>query len=294
MKPTPQTNHEQMAIWNGRAGCAWVDLQQLLDRMLKPFEDKLVEVVDAAASRRVLDIGCGTGSTTIAVATRLGAKGHCVGVDISEPMIAIARTRAEGQDVPASFVCTDAQIYPFEPAKFDMIMSRFGVMFFDDPVQAFSNLLRAASDHAELRIIAWRSAAENPFMTAAERAAAALLPDIPPRQPAAPGQFAFADRHHVSSILRKSGWAEIDIQPTETECSLPEADLVKYFTRLGPVGSILAEVDEHTRKQLIETIRTAFDPYVHGTEVRFTAACWMIGARAPAASAAPRKSRGHV
>ena len=149
------------------------------------------------AGGRVLDVGCGTGSTTLAVARRLGAKGRCIGIDISEPMIAAARARAEREGTPASFIRADAQTHAFEPASFDMIISRFGVMFFDDSVRAFANLRRAAKQTPSLRFIAWRSAAENPFMTTAERAAAPLLPNLPARRPDAPGQFAFADRDRV-------------------------------------------------------------------------------------------------
>jgi hypothetical protein len=194
-------------------------------------------------------------------------------------MIATARARAERESSPASFICADAQLHPFEPASFDMIMSRFGVMFFGDSVGAFANLRRAASDDGELRFIAWRSAAENPFMTTAERAAAPLLPNIPARQPDAPGQFAFADQGRVSRILEESGWAEIDVRPIDVACALPETELVRYLTRLGPLARVLPEVDDRTRAQVIDTVRTAFDPYVHGAEVRFTASCWTVGAR---------------
>jgi SAM-dependent methyltransferase len=283
-------NDEQTALWNGAAGNAWVEMQELLDRTLEPFEDLLVKAASsqtwAGSERRVLDVGCGTGSTTLAVARLLGAKGRCVGIDISEPMIDTARTRAEREKTPASFICANAQSHAFEPASVDMFISRFGVMFFDDPVRAFANLRSAASDHAECRFIAWRSAAENPFMTTAERAAAPLLPNLPARQPDAPGQFAFADPRRVDRILQESGWTGIDIQPIDVACTLPEKELVRYLTRLGPVGMILKEVDERTRAHVIETVRAAFDSYVHGTEVRFTAACWMIHARAPSASVA--------
>ena len=197
-----------------------------------------------------------------------------------------AQARAEREGSTASFIRADAQTHAFEPAGFDRIMSRFGVMFFDDPVLAFANLRRAASDGAELRCIAWRSAADNPFMTTAERAGAPLLPNLAARRPGAPGQFSFADRQRVSSILEQSGWAEIDIRPLDVDCTLPERELVGYFTQLGPVGLILQEADERTRTQVIETVRSAFDPYVHGTDVRYTAACWMVSARAPSASAA--------
>jgi len=277
-------DNEQAALWNGRAGRAWVDAQESLDRLFTPFEHLLVNEVRAAHGRRVLDVGCGTGATTLAIARALGTEGGCTGADISEPMIAVARARAGREGAPASFVCGDAQRHPFAPASFDMFVSRFGVMFFDSPVQAFSNLLNAARGGAKLRAIAWRSAAENPFMTAAERAAAPLLPNLPARNPGAPGQFAFADRDRVASILEESGWAGIDIRPIDVECTLPESDLMGYITRLGPVGLVLQdETDGRRRAQVVAAVRAAFEAYVRGSEVRFTAACWMIGAEAPAA-----------
>jgi SAM-dependent methyltransferase len=270
---------EQAALWNGQPGCAWVEAQELLDHVFSPLEVLLVEAVVAGSGGRVLDVGCGTGSTTLAVARLSGAKGRSVGIDVSEPMIAAARARVEREALPARFIRADAQTYAFEPASFDTIISRFGVMFFDDPVRAFANLRRAATDNAELRFVAWRSAAENPFMTTAERAGAALLPNIPVREPDAPGQFAFADRRLVYRILKESGWAEIDIQPLDVACSFPEKELVGYLTRFGPLGRILPEVDEQTRTRVIEAVRPAFDAYVHGAEVRFEAACWMVRAR---------------
>ncbi|AKJ06505.1 ubiquinone/menaquinone biosynthesis C-methylase UbiE [Archangium gephyra] len=280
MSGTRQTGDEQTKLWNGLAGRAWVEEQELLDQLFKPFEELLAGAVSAGSGRQVLDVGCGTGSTTLAVARQLGAKGRCVGIDISEPMITAARARAEREGTPASFIRANAQDHAFEPESFDLLISRFGVMFFDDSVRAFANLRRAAKDGAESRFIAWRSPSENPFMTTAERAAAPLLPNLPVRQPDAPGQFAFADQRRVHRILEESGWAGIDIQPIDVACTLPEKELVRYLTRLGPLGLILQEADDRTRTQVIETVRAAFEPYVHGAEVRFTAACWMIGARA--------------
>ncbi len=290
MNVTRQPDNEQTALWNGPAGRAWVEAQEVLDQMFKPLEDLLVEAVVAGSGRQVLDVGCGTGSTTLAVARLLGAKGRCTGIDISEPMITAARARAERESTPAGFIRANAQDHAFEPASFDMIISRFGVMFFDDFAQAFANLKRAAKDGAELRFVAWRSPSDNPFMTTAERAAAPLLPNLPARRPDAPGQFAFADQRRVHRILEESGWAGIDIRPIDVACTLPEKELVRYLTRLGPLGLILHEVDDRTRTQVIETVRAAFEPYVHGAEVRFNAACWMVGARAPSASAAPKEA----
>jgi SAM-dependent methyltransferase len=272
--------NEQTALWNGTAGCAWVEAQGLLDEVFRPLEQSLVDAVADGPGGRVLDVGCGTGGTTVAVARRLGAKGQCVGIDISEPMLTAARARAEREGIPATFIRADAQTHAFEPGRFDAIISRFGVMFFDDPVRAFANLRGAARDSAALRLIVWRGAADNPFMTIAERAASAVLPNIPARDPDAPGQFAFADRHRVHRILDGSGWTGIDIQPIDVACTLPEKELVGYFTRFGPLGRILPDVDEKTRAKVIEIVRPAFDPFVRGAEVHFTAACWMVTARA--------------
>ncbi|ALN61238.1 methyltransferase family protein [Lysobacter antibioticus] len=290
MNTAYDAGNEQAQLWNGLAGQAWVDAQALLDGMFRPLQDRLVEAVSASA-REVLDIGCGTGAVALALARRLGAAGRCVGIDISEPMIALARTRADAEGGSAEFLCADAQTHAFAPARFDAIVSRFGVMFFADPVAAFANLRRAAKQGAELHLIAWRGAADNPFMTTAERAAAPLLPTLPARKPDGPGQFAFADAQRVRRILDDSGWAEIDIQPIEATCSFPESELVRYLSRLGPLGLFLQEADERTRAEVVKTVRAAFDPYVHGAEVRYRAACWMIGARAwsaPASNGADR------
>ena len=117
-------------------------------------------------------------------------------------------------------------------------------------------------------------------MTTAERAAAPLLPNLPPRRPDGPGQFAFADAARVRSILDDSGWSGVDIQPIDVPCALPDTALVPYLSRLGPVGLALQDADDDTRARVIDTVRAAFDPFVHGAEVRFTAACWLVAARA--------------
>jgi ubiquinone/menaquinone biosynthesis C-methylase UbiE len=279
MDVTHQTADEQARLWNGPSGRAWVDAQAWLDAMFQPFEDLLVN--DASASGgRVLDVGCGTGATTLAVARRHGAASRCVGIDISAPMIAAARASAERAGTPASFIHANAQTHVFAPASFDMIISRFGVMFFDEPVRAFANLRRAMKSGGELRAITWRSPAENPFMTTAERAAASLLPAMPPRRPDAPGQFAFADEERVRRILEESGWAGIELRRLDVECAMPENALNLYVTRLGPVGMALQDADEATRTRVTQAVRAAFAPFIRGGEARFTVACWMVCARA--------------
>ena len=269
---------EQEQLWNGSSGQAWVESQELLDHVLAPFETLLVEAAAVRSPGRLLDVGCGTGSTTLAIARRLGTSARCTGIDISQPMLALATARAAREGSPAEFIRADAQTHPFEPASVDMIVSRFGVMFFDDPVAAFANLRRASTGNAALRLIAWRSAAENPFMTAAERAAAPLLPELPARNPDGPGQFAFGSAARVQAILEDSGWTGAELRPIDVECAFPATQLDAYLTRLGPVGRVVQEADEQTRARIMQTIRPAFDPYVRGDDVRFVAACWMVSA----------------
>lgn len=284
MHDTQESDSEQSRLWNGPAGRAWVDRQPLLDRLFAPLGTLLIESLAGHSLGRVLDVGCGTGAVTLALASPSGDAGECVGIDISAPMIEAARARAEREGSRARFVCADAQAHAFAPAGFDTLVSRLGVMFFDDPVAAFANLRRAARDGAALRFLAWRAAAENPFMTTAERAAASLLPRLPARRPGAPGQFGFADRERVESILAQAGWGAIAIRPVDLACSLPARELVPYLSRLGPVGIALEQADAATRERVIETVRAAFEPFVQGDEVRFTAACWLAGAQAASAA----------
>ena len=271
----------QAAYWNSGSGHAWVESQALLDQALEPFEKLLVEGIDYRPGDRVLDVGCGTGTTTLGVALRTCA-GHCTGIDISQPMIDAARARAVRAGAPVDFIVADAQSHAFAAAGFDVLISRFGVMFFEDPVAAFANLRRAVRDPASLRFVAWRSPAENPFMTTAERAAAPLLPEMPPRQPNAPGQFAFADKDRVSRILAEAGWHHVDIRPIDPTCTFPARHLVTYFTRLGPLGRMLDGADDETRQRVVDAVRPAFDAFVHGDEVRFVGSCWDVSARAAA------------
>ena len=285
MTSTPSNYIEQASLWNGPSGDVWVQQQPVLDQMFQPLAALLVDAVRDSHARRVLDVGCGTGATTLAAAQQLGAQGHCTGVDISAAMIAAAKERAQQSGSTADFICTDAGSYPFEPASFDMVISRLGVMFFEQPEQAFANLRRAARDDASLCFIAWRGAQENPFMTTAERAAGALLPNLPARQPDAPGQFGFANRDRVATLLKAGGWRDITIEPVDFACAFPESELVGYFTRLGPVGQALRQqADERLRERIIEKVRPAYDVFVEGAEVRYTAACWVIRARAAARS----------
>jgi SAM-dependent methyltransferase len=276
------TSSEEMAeLWNGTGGNAWVDLAPVLDRMFLGIETALADAAAARGAKRVLDVGCGTGATTMAIARRLGAGASVTGVDISAPMIGAATARpADGFPAP-EFIVADAAAYPFEDGAFDLMTSRFGVMFFDDPVAAFANLGRAIEPGGGLRFFCWRSPEDNPFMTAGTRATKHLLPEMPERKPGSPGQFAFADGGRVTEILRAAGWENVELEPVDVPCDFPGDGMLGYLTRLGPVGQALADADDETRAAVLDTLREAYAPYVDGDEVRFTAGCWSVGAERP-------------
>jgi SAM-dependent methyltransferase len=278
-QPRTQANQAQTELWNNQAGRNWVEQNALLDRLFAPFEQPLVEAVGDA--RAVLDVGCGAGATTFAVARSLEGQGRCTGADLSAPLIELAKRRATELGVDnADFLVADAQLHDFPPQRFDAVISRFGVMFFDDPVAAFANLRRAARPEAGLACIVWRGAGENPFMTGAERAAAPLLPQAPPRDPDAPGQFAFGDPGRVSGILKAAGWREVDLQPLDVACEMPADDLATYAVRMGPVSLALPSLEDAQRQAVIEAVRRGFEPFVSDGAARFTAACWMVRASA--------------
>ena len=267
----------QAALWNGTAGHGWIAAQPLLDAMYRPFESVLADA--AMGDAALLDIGCGTGGTTVALARQLGPDSRCTGIDISAPMIAAARVRAAEAGVDADFIAADAGAYAFAPENFDLLVSRFGVMFFADPARAFAHLRAAAKPGARLRFIAWRPAEENPFLTAAERAAAPLLPALTVPPPGAPGPFGLADAKRIAAILEASGWSDIAIAPIARECVFPAHGLDLYLSVMGPVGRVLQNADAAMRAGILEKIRPAFAPFIFGHEVRFTAACWLVDAR---------------
>ncbi|MET3725990.1 class I SAM-dependent methyltransferase [Sphingomonas trueperi] len=269
--------------WNKQRGNVWVDLQPMLDRLFLPFERMLVDIVTTEPAKAVLDIGCGTGAITLALADRLGQSAHCTAVDVSEAMLDHARQRALATGAHnVRFIAGDAQRHRFSPGTFDAVVSRFGVMFFDDPVAAFANIGAAVRTGGTMTCVVWRGREENPFMTAAERAAGPLLgwEDAPEAKPEAPGQFAFASATHVFRILGAAGWRDVDITPADVACSLTAGDLITYSRRMGRVGAILPHLDDALREDVIAKLDAAFADFIVEGHAAFNAACWIIRAKA--------------
>lgn len=283
MTQIEQANQDQVQLWNSHTGHAWVEMQRVLDQLFTPLEQLLMEEAAALRPQTVLDVGCGTGAITLALARRLGRQARCTGADISQPMLEAAQARAARERIPASFVLADGQTHDFGQGRFDLIVSRLGVMFFDDPVRAFANLRQAAAPGGALRFIAWRGPEENSFMTAGERAVAHLLPALQPRPADRPGQFGLASGERTARLLEDGGWQDIEVRPVDLACAIPEADLLPYLSMLGPVGALLPQVDAALRAEIIGLMRAACEPYVQDGELRIKAACWLASARAPGA-----------
>ncbi|MEJ2869429.1 class I SAM-dependent methyltransferase [Actinomycetospora sp. OC33-EN08] len=277
MSDTDRPATDQAALWNGGGGDTWVRMQPVLDDLFAPVSDLLVGAVGDAVGGggRVLDVGCGTGATTLALARR----GEATGVDVSVPMIELARRRAADEGSPARFVVADAQRYAFDPGGADVVASRFGVMFFDDPVAAFANLHRAVASGGALRMVVWRSAEENPFMTTGPRAAASVL-TVPTPPPDAPGQFALADPDRVRTVLGDGGWQDVAVDPVDVTTAMPAADLEDYALSMGPVGRLLPGLDDATRARVAELVVPAFEQFVVDGSARIELACWLVSARA--------------
>lgn len=280
MGSTEDLRQEQSELWNGQLGDTWVRAQSFIDGMLRPFETLLVKTVADLGPRNVLDVGCGNGTTTLAIKRSLLKRAICTGVDLSKPMIENARRRAQAERLDAHFVYGDAGAHPFAPHQFDAVVSRFGVMFFAEPVVAFANLRRAAVHGAQLASLVWRGPEENDFMTAAARAARPLLPDAVVRDPTAPGPFSLADPDDARAVLNAASWRDASLQPHDVHCAFPTTELDFFLGKLAPIGADLTALSPNQRDKIAAAIRAAYERYIFGPEVRFVGRSWMITAQA--------------
>ena len=207
------SNAQQKEYWNGEAGNNWALGAETLDSMLHPFLALVLEASGITSGDRVLDVGCGSGALSLA-AIDAGAR-HVTGVDISAPMLSVAHSRAQSQPAPPEFLETDASTWTAE-TPFDRVISRFGVMFFDDPVAAFSNLHRQTEPQGTLAFSCWQAAPLNEWAMAPMKAVLPLLSEPPtPPEPGAPGPFAFADPDRTRSILADAGWTKVSVTPLD-------------------------------------------------------------------------------
>ena len=279
-----QPDDEQIAYWNGPRAETWVRDQETMDCALEPFGRAALDEAAPRASESAVDVGCGCGATTVALAAAVGVTGSVVGVDVSAPMLERARERARGL-AQVAFVAGDAARHAFEP-RADLLFSRFGVMFFADPAAAFSNLRRALAPHGRLAFICWRALAQNVWLAVPLAAARRIVQPAGPPPPAdAPGPLALADSERVRAILERAGFADVRFAPFDHTMPLGDGRgldaAAEHALTLGPTARMLAAAnpDEATLARVRDEIRASLAPYAVSNVVRLPAAAWIVTAR---------------
>src|SRR5215475_969686 len=212
-------NEAEITYWNNAGGRHWVERQQSQDIVLGPILQAALERAQLRQGERVIDIGCGTGASSVALAERAGPSGQVLGVDVSAPMLARAAERLP-PGAPVKFVRADATTYPFESAAFDLLFSRFGVMFFAEPARAFANLRAALKPGGRLTFACWRKINENPWLQVPLHAAYEHVPRLPPPGAEDPGPFAFANEQRVHRILDEAGFRSVVLEPRDFQLDI--------------------------------------------------------------------------
>ncbi len=274
-------NSDQIEFWNGEAARKWVDFNPLLDRMLEPFGDLAMARAAPAPGERVLDIGCGCGGAILDLARAVAPDGAVTGLDVSAPMLAKARERAESAAVPVHIINADAETHGLPRSAFDVIFSRFGVMFFANPRSAFANFHGALKPGGRLTFVCWRAAELNPWVSIPFEAARPLAPEFEPPKDGDPGQFSLADQERVEAMLADAGFADVRLESHDTTMRVGDGDVddcVALVLRLGPVSRLLREADDAAAPAIVEAVRAAVAPDHTGRCIEMAAAVWIVSA----------------
>lgn len=279
MSNPEQFNADQLSFWNGQGGHTWVARQEHTDITLTPVSEALLALAAPRSGERVLDVGCGCGATTLEFARAVGPTGHVTAVDISGPMLAEAKARAEAAGIAnVDWLQVDAATAAL--GEFDLLTSSFGLMFFGDPVAAFAHIRRAARPGARMAFVSWRPITENPWMEVPLHAVSGHVPPRPKPNPQAPGMFAMADPQRVSRILTAAGWAPPRLDKLDLALDIAAGrgldEAVKQSTQIGAVNSALRGQPEETVAAAIASLREALAAYLDGASVRLPGAMWLV------------------
>jgi SAM-dependent methyltransferase len=276
-------NAAQQEYWNTVAGPRWVGLAGFVERRVQPVNDLLLTRSAVAKGEKVLEIGCGTGAATIPFAEAVGGQGRVVGVDISEPMLAGARQRvAESGLHNITLLQADAQTHRFDPESFDLITSRFGVMFFADPTAAFSNLLPALGPGGRLCFACWASLSENQHWLVPFEVAVRHLGPPAPADPRAPGPMAFSDPDYVRSFLGAAGFATIEIhRETPLIVGASPEEEAEHAGIMGPPARLIDEKkpSEAVREAIKRDMIAAFTAHAQGGAISLPSTVFLVTAR---------------
>eukprot|EP00439_Symbiodinium_sp_Y106_P089843 s1_g2379.t1 len=275
-----EINQDQKEFWNGPGGEAWVTGQETLDAAMRPVTEVLLKAAAVAESDIVTDIGCGTGETTLEIAQQAAS---ALGVDVSAPMLALAKDRADKLGLPnVQFEQRDVQAEELQ-SDATLAMSRFGVMFFEDPIAAFANIRRQMSGDGRLCFACWKTPCENTWVSLPMSVVRQHIDVEAPADPRAPGPFAFADEQYVRSILEEAGWKDVGLEPVEFDLAWgdsPEAAAHGLIER-GPLRRIFVgdpSISEETKETIIKGIQDALPASEDGIFLK--GAIWIVTAKA--------------
>lgn len=279
-------NAEQIKYWNETAGPKWVALQDFLDQQIRPLGLLAMERAAIQAGESVIDVGCGCGDTSLEIARRVGSDGSVMGIDISAPMLERARQSAANQGLrQATFENADAQTASLPKQRFDLLFSRFGVMFFNDPPAAFTNLRSSLKRGGRLAFVCWRPIFDNPWMMVPFMAAMPHLPPMTPPAPDAPGPFAFADPDRVRSILTTAGFTNVDLEEVTQTLNIGAGtsveQTVEFLVQMGPTANAVRDASPEVRQKVIDSVTEALRPFDSPDGVRMSSSTWVVTARNP-------------
>lgn len=275
-------NEQQVAAWNGGESVHYVDHADRYDRQLSPFTEALIEQVRIAHHRSLLDVGCGCGALTLAAAR---VADSVVGLDISVPLTEVASERAGAAHLDnIEFVVADAQTHTFSADTFELVVSQFGLMFFDDPVVAFSNLRRSLADDGRLAFVAWQGLPANEWLTviADEVAKTADIPEFGGLM-RGPGMFALKDRDETTALVEKAGFARVEFEPVTPTILVAGGGTVdeslEFLLGMGMVRGLLGFAGTDQRDKVIEAVRSSLsERYEPRVGVGLGAAAWLVTA----------------
>jgi SAM-dependent methyltransferase len=273
-------NAAQVETWNGDNGRHFVAEGARLERMLEPHTDRLLAAAAIRPSERVLDIGCGCGDTTVRAA-RAADGGHALGVDVSAVMLDEARLLAERELLGnVGFEQADVQTHPFAAGGFDVALSRFGVMFFDDPQAAFTNVATALRPGGRLVFVCWQEPRKVDYFTLPAKAAAAHVGPARRPGPGEPGPFSLADPERIRTLLSEAGFAAVDVADLTVRSWFGQdvEDVVGYYRGMPMARSLVADADEQTTEAVYQTLRDALRPRESEAGVQLAAAAWLVTA----------------
>ena len=279
----PADNSEQIAEWNGALGERWVAMRQEIDRLVVPFGNAALKAAAPQSGERAIDVGCGCGDTSIELARRVGAAGSVLGIDVSQPMLAVARSRgALANCAHLAFRDGDASEAAL-PANTDLLFSRFGVMFFSQPAPAFSHLRKSLRARGRCVFVCWRTPRDNPWaMTPLSAARAAMGVTPAPADPDAPGPFAFADEGRLRTILSDAGFGDIDVQRFDAAISIGATprSAAEAVVQVGPVSRLVREVGAEHLPVILDAVERALVPLAAPDgHVSLNGSTWIVSAR---------------